>query len=352
MMEESDDFELNRKETKSIRKIKGRIERSSRKKSDNKPSVAPLHALDGEKGRIVAMGSTQIEVMVGEEKIPCSLAGFLKKERWNTKNLVAIGDWVGVRLLNKTGQIISVFPRTSFLERIDPRNVQKRHMIAANIDLLLITTSLWHPRLKPHLIDRFIVAAYQGNLTPVVVINKMDLLEKGEKDPLLETLRKTYKKLKIELFEVSSETGLGLDKLSDRLAGTTSLFAGQSGVGKTSLINELTDSDFRIATFTAKNEKGIHTTTQAMLVPFKAGGFFVDTPGIRNFSLPPITLEALQKAFPDIQKWACDCKIRGCSHSHEPDCAVKKALEKGTICPLRYDSYHELLSEKKPPYYA
>ena len=289
-----DEQDLSRKEQKFMGKIARKIDRSGRKKSDR--DREEVCNLEGEVGLVTAQGSTHISVQLDSRMVSCALSGLLKKDRWDYKNLVAVGDRVKVRLHGENGHIISILPRTSFLERVDPTNVRRRHVLAANIDYLLITASLLEPRLKPHLIDRFIVAAYQGGLTPVILINKIDLLEQSDLKELLTQMRAIYRSLGIGWYEISGTRGDGIQELLTLLQGKTALFAGQSGVGKSSLINQLTDSTLRTSAVTTKTDKGIHTTTQAMLVPFKTGGYCVDTPGIRNFMLPPISRIDLEAA--------------------------------------------------------
>ncbi len=226
-------------------------------------------------------------------------------------------------------------------------------MIAANIDQAFITNSVVTPTLKPSLMDRYIIAAQKGNMRPILIINKCDLLtstqfplqERSKEKALLQMCLETYQRLDIPIFAVSAETEDNLFALSKMMRGKTSVFVGQSGVGKSSLINRITHSKQRIGSITAKTKKGSHTTTNAQLIPLPEKGFCVDTPGVKSFGLWNVDKPDIKTYFAEFAPFKQQCRYRGCCHLHEPDCAVKQAVENGAISPLRYESYCILMAE-------
>jgi ribosome biogenesis GTPase len=225
-------------------------------------------------------------------------------------------------------------------------------LIAANIDQVFITVSCLEPTIKPSLIDRYIIAAVRGKMTPIILINKMDLLSPdSEAEKLILEIIKTYKDLGYTIIPISTVTGIGLQELTQCLEGKASVFSGQSGVGKTSLINLVTGMSLKTNKIIEKTSKGSHTTSKACLIPLENNGFCIDTPGIRSFGMWDLKKEDIQHYFKEIDAKRSKCKYFNCTHQSEPDCAVKKAVEKGKISPLRYQSYLSLMEEDTPEDY-
>ena len=224
----------------------------------------------------------------------------------------------------------------------------KEQLIAVNIDYALIVASISAPTLKPALIDRYLIAAERGGMHPIVVLNKIDLLERGSVEALVykEALA-AYKALGIPIVPVSTKTGRGLPTLRKMMKGKCSVFVGQSGVGKSSLLNELFGLKLRTGDLTDKTRKGSHTTSSAQLISLPHGGYCVDTPGVRSFALWNVPKEQISAYFSEITKYAEECRFPDCAHREEPGCAVTKALEKGLISPLRYESYISLITQEK-----
>ncbi|MFN0065918.1 MAG: ribosome small subunit-dependent GTPase A, partial [Chlamydiales bacterium] len=267
----------------------------------------------------------------------CSLRGILKKEKGTRKNLIVVGDFV---LFDPKESVIDhVEERHSILSRQEHLHRKTEQLLAANVDQILIIVSVQQPRIKPSLIDRYIIASLKGNMEPVLVINKADL--SGE----VKSIVQTYRNIGIPVIVLSAKSGEGIEELEKQMKGRLSCFAGQSGVGKSSLINAVTGLDLRVGEISAHNEKGVHTTTTARLIPLCCGGWCIDTPGIRSFGVWDLTREDLIQYFPEIAQIGKRCKYADCSHTHEPDCAVVAALEKEEIPPLRYESYCNLLDE-------
>lgn len=355
---EEEFHEKERKLYKKERKILSKTDRSKYKKTDLDKKKTQKHFENKEeacvkKGRVLAISAEGIIVSSDHEFYTCTLRGSLKKETTQLKNLIAVGDFVQfIEQQNKTGLIVKIEDRHSILSRAHHHTRHKQQLIAVNIDQVLITTSVVQPPLKPHLIDRYIIAAKKGNMKPIIVINKIDLLEnpppqvdlatfQEEKDKF-EEMVKVYRALHIPVFPVSVETGKGIKELKEAMHGKSSVFSGQSGVGKTSLINMTTGAQLPTAAV-QKSGKGVHTTTVTHLVPIEGEGFCIDTPGIGSFGLWDLKPEELKHYFTEIAHFAPHCRFPNCSHLSEPDCAVKLAVEKGEISPLRFDSYCALM---------
>lgn len=331
---EEDFHASDRKASRKERKWAQQKDRSKFKKTDLEKKEKESRFTNTKLGRVISISRDQIRVSVDETILSCTMRGTLKQEKTLNKNLITIGDLVQI---DERGQIAHIEKRYSFLARADNLRRRKQHMIAANIDQVFITASIEKPVLKPSLIDRYIIAAIKGNMRPIIVINKIDLLQ--ENDTLLNELEKVYTNLEIPLIKISCLENKGLDILYKMMEGKTSVFSGQSGVGKSSLINALLGTSLKVGEVIERTNKGVHTTTSAELIPLKEGGFCVDTPGIKSFGLFDISSEELLNYFHDLQAFAHLCKFPSCTHIHEPECAVKKAVAEGKIHPLRYKSY-------------
>jgi ribosome biogenesis GTPase / thiamine phosphate phosphatase len=304
------------------------------------------------RGRVLSITSQGVIVDCEGETCICFLRGLLKKEKTQHKNLVTVGDFVLFeRLPDNEGFIVEIEPRQSMLSRADNLSRKKEQLIAANIDQVLITVSVVSPPLKSSLIDRYIIAAQKGHMKPVVIINKVDLLESDDIDleirqeqaSLLAACEEAYRKVGITLIKVSAEKKHGIDQLKESMKGFASVFSGQSGTGKSSLINAVANLTLPVGETVQKTGKGAHTTTRAHLVPLDCGGWCIDTPGIKSFGVWNLSKEELESYFTEIQERSSDCKFPDCSHTHEAQCAVISAFEKGEISSLRYESYLSLM---------
>jgi ribosome biogenesis GTPase len=246
-----------------------------------------------------------------------------------------------------TGDKVHVAPSTTpgegVIDRVDPRHGvlsrssrKREHVLVANVDQLVIVVSLVQPDLKPHLIDRYIAAAYQGELAPVVCLNKADLADVVELQPLVGA----YSQLGIPTVLTSAKTGYGVERLKKLLKGRASVFSGQSGVGKSSLLNTVQPGlGLRVSTVSDVNQKGMHTTTTSQLIRLDGGGWLVDTPGIRQFQPSAERREECEGFFLEFRPLVPLCGFPDCTHTHETNCAVKDAVRKKRISDRRYDSY-------------
>lgn len=342
---------LLRKEEKSEKKIKKSTDRSQFKQS-NLDQQLKRKSVDQEAkfpiGRVLSVTSEGVVVYHEGKSHLCSIRGSLKLQKTQYKTLICIGDFVQFSLHTQSlGGIEKIEKRHTVLSRSDNLSRNKEQLIASNIDTLIITVSVQGPNLKPPLIDRYIIAARKGKLRPIIVINKTDLLQScAEEERLMyESCLQTYPKLGIPLYPVNIHSAESLKALKDGLIGFTSVFSGQSGVGKSSLINALFEKELKTGDVIHRTGKGAHTTTTATLVPIEGGGFVVDTPGIKSFGIWKVTKQDIKTYFTEILDASKTCKFYNCTHHHEPGCYVKQAVEEGLISPLRYASYLSLLEE-------
>ncbi|HEY7883493.1 MAG TPA: small ribosomal subunit biogenesis GTPase RsgA [Cellvibrionaceae bacterium] len=263
--------------------------------------------------------------------------------RSNLGSLVT-GDRVVWREGNPYGVVVAVRERHSELCRPDPYG--KLKTIAANIDRIVIVMA---PYPEPHLafIDRYLVAASTMGIEPVIVINKTDLID-PEQQPKIDHIAALYPSLGYQVLLASAKQEQGLAPLKAYLANFTSVFVGQSGVGKSSLVNALLpDTNTRVGDLSERNT-GTHTTTSAQLFHIPSGGDLIDSPGIREFSLWHIEVEDVLAGFKEFRPFMGHCKFRDCTHTHEPGCAILKALEDNRVSQGRLDSYRRIVADMHP----
>ena len=249
--------------------------------------------------------------------------------------ILAPGDRVLVESVDGEPWVRAVAPRRSKLSRPGGEHARVSEQIfAANIDVLVVVASAAKPPFKPGLVDRYLIAAEVGGVTPILCINKMDLVE--SEAPELSA----YRELGIQVIPTSCETGEGLDDLRNALRGKLCVFAGHSGVGKSSLLNSLQpELDLATREVSEATQRGKHTTSAARLYELDDGLRIIDTPGIRQLGLWGVSPEEVAFYFPEIAEQAAACKFRDCTHTHEPDCAVRQAVDDGQIPRLRFESF-------------
>lgn len=328
----------DRKQFRKERRMAEKTDRSKFKKTDAEPEKSEEELSDLPRGRVIAITGEGSWVDYEGKQYLCALKGFLKKEKTQAKNLLAVGDWVR---FSKEGSIVQIEERTSSLSRTDISG-RKEQLIAVNIDLAIIVVSVALPELKPALVDRYMIAAEKGNLQPIIVLSKIDLLETKE---LYDQFLKDYEPLGYPIISVSTVSGVGIAELRALLQNKTSVFSGQSGVGKSSLLNACFGLTLKVGELTQKTYKGTHTTTTAELLPLPGGGYCVDTPGIRSFGIWKLKKEEVVTHFIEFVELSHLCKFPDCTHITEPQCEVLRRLEEGKLSHLRYESYKTLLTE-------
>ena len=282
-------------------------------------------------GRVIKFYNSFFFVRIGNELIPCKLRGLLKRDK-KVGSAVCVGDFVEIsRLKDKSGVIENVQSRRNFLIRPP----------VANVDRVILTFAFDAPKLHPLLLNRFLVLAERSALDEIIIcVNKLDL---AAAENFLSEYESLYKVLR-----VSAATGAGIDELREILSSGVTVFAGPSGVGKSSLLNAVDKNlKLKVGKVSEKILRGKHTTRVAELIEF-GGGFLVDTPGFSAVDLIEAGLDKnnLRHCFKEFDNFAGGCKfLNVCSHSHEPDCGVKAAVERGEILRERYESYLTLLAE-------
>jgi len=353
---DEDDYFDTKKESRKIRKLAKKKDRSKYKKtdSDKQKQAIVLPDLPLKRGIVTTIRPQQFFVLNDEKTIICSLRGALKKENQKQKNLVIVGDFVGFEDLGDgTGVIHTIDERKSVLSRASHLSQQKEHLIAANVDIVLITVSVVDPPLRAPIIDRYIIAATKGNLTPVIICNKIDLLDDPEYDEgkreeerqALYEYENIYNAIGYPFISVSAKTEIGMDAVRAIMKDKICVFSGQSGAGKSSIINATVGLDLKVRKTVSRTKKGAHTTSHAQLFMLDFGGACLDTPGIKSFGVWDLLQQDLRSYFVEIAEEGLSCKFPNCSHRGEPGCAIPQAIEEKKISLFRYNSYLALLDE-------
>ena len=282
--------------------------------------------------------------------LDCRIKGKFRIKGIKTTNPIAVGDQVSVEIDEqseaRTGLIYELAERKNYIIRKSINLSKQTQIIASNIDQALLVVTLSKPRTSFGFIDRFLVTAEAYHIPVVLLFNKIDQYD-DEDLAFLEEVIELYEKIGYACRKISALKLIGIEALKNQIAGQTSLLSGHSGVGKSTLINQIIPSAIiRTSTISVASEKGIHTTTFAEMHPLEMGGYIIDTPGIRELGVVDIPDEELAHYFPEMKKVMSRCKFHNCKHLNEPNCAVKEAYEKGIIAIPRYESYLSIMANE------
>lgn len=280
--------------------------------------------------------------------VECKIKGNFRLKGIRSTNPVAVGDRVSITPNQEgTAFITSIEDRKNYIIRKSPNLSKQSHIIAANVDQAFLVVTINRSVTSTTFIDRFLASAEAYRVPVVLLFNKTDALEDEERE---------YQQMMIDLYEtvgyqclaISAANGSGMDKVRELLAGKTTVLSGNSGVGKSTLINSLLpDVQLKTAEISDAHNAGTHTTTFSEMLELPEGGYIIDTPGIKGFGTFDIEPEELTSYFKEIFHFSKDCRFNNCTHTHEPGCAVLKAVEEHYIAQSRYLSYLNMLEDKE-----
>lgn len=295
-------------------------------------------------GTVISSTGSWYEVATERGTLNCRIRGRLRLKGVRSTNPVVVGDHVVVEPDGDSSAIVDIIPRRNYVIRRASNLSKESHIIAANVDHALLLVTLHSPATPREFVDRFLVTCEAYKVPVTILLGKADLLE-GEHQAEAEEFEAVYRDAGYDIIRLSSTEGRGVERVREFISGHTILLAGNSGVGKSTLIGTIApDIEIRTGEISESHHKGKHTTTFSTM--YRVGdGYIIDTPGIKGFGLIDIDDKELCRYFPEMMRLAPDCRFYNCTHTHEPGCAVRSAVEEGRVAWSRYESYLKILDE-------
>lgn len=304
------------------------------------------------KGVVIKSTGSWYDVRLEDGRhLQARVKGKLRLVDRRTTNPVIIGDRVLIESENHDAVIAEVLPRDNYIIRQSSRHRAAEHIIACNLDQAFLMATITQPRTSSGFIDRFLVTATAYHVPTVIVFNKLDLYD-GKELRTLDEWKQLYDAIGYRVVATSVVTNIGVEEVKAMMTNKTSLLAGHSGVGKSTLINKIVpELNLKIGELSGYHEKGRHTTTFAEMHELPFGGFIIDTPGMKEFGILDFEVSEVSQYFPEMAERLHHCRFNNCLHINEPKCAVKEAVESGEIALSRYENYlsiiHELKTDEK-----
>ena len=295
-------------------------------------------------GTVISSTGSWYEVATEQGTLNCRIRGRLRLKGVRSTNPVVVGDRVVVEPDGDSSAIVDIIPRRNYVIRRASNLSKESHIIAANVDHALLLVTLHSPATPREFVDRFLVTCEAYKVPVTILLGKADLLV-GEHQNEAEEFEAVYRDAGYDIIRLSSMEGRGVERVREFISGHTILLAGNSGVGKSTLIGTIApDIEIRTGEISESHHKGKHTTTFSTM--YRVGdGYIIDTPGIKGFGLIDIDDKELCRYFPEMMRLAPDCRFYNCTHTHEPGCAVRSAVEEGRVAWSRYESYLKILDE-------
>ncbi|MFI3323252.1 MAG: ribosome small subunit-dependent GTPase A [Rikenellaceae bacterium] len=300
---------------------------------------------DLKQGVVTRATGSWYEVLSEGESYRCRIRGRLRLKGVRSTSPIVVGDVVHFEADTDENYVIChIEPRRNYIIRRASNLSKESHIIGANIDRAVIVATLFAPTTATEFIDRFLVTCEAYKVPATIILAKVDLAR--TEPEMMEQFIETYRLAGYEVIEVSATEGIGLERVKELLKGHTTLISGNSGVGKSTLIGAIEPHiEIKTGEISASHHKGKHTTTFSTMYPLSEGGYIIDTPGIKGFGLLDIDDDELWHYYPEMMRYGAECQFYNCTHTHEPKCAVVRAVEQGEIAYSRYESYLKILDE-------